>query len=61
MRNDTTNLYDDIQNKEWHKDIIQQCCDKVKPITPHKVEKLNLKFAKYKKTIISNHKEHYLY
>ena len=59
MRNDTINLYGDIQKNERHKDIIQQCGDKVKPISVPKVdeeETLDPKFAEFKKNIIGNHK-----
>ena len=59
MKNDITNLYSDIQNNERHKDIIQQCSDKVKLISLPKVdeeETLDPKFAEYKKNIVGNHK-----
>ena len=59
MKNDYINLYSDIQNNERHKDIIQQCGNKVKPISLPKAdeeETLDPKFAEYKKNIIGNHK-----
>ena len=59
MKNDIANLYSDIQKNERHKDAIQQCSDKVKPISLPKVdeeETLDPKFAEYKKNIVGNHK-----
>ena len=57
-KNDIANIYSDIQKNERHKDIIQQCGDKVKPISVPKVdeEETDPKFAEYKKNIVGNHK-----